>query len=169
VSLFRHDRRLGENIRTRVERLPGGLALAKGAANVVSPLFHLAVGATLAEPGHRATGIRMLAAGVGAAMIARALRDRIGRPRPGDREEGGFPSRHAAAATAIAMTAAPRRPTMGLALSVIAAVGLLGRIGSGQHEPADIVAGALLGALVASVVALLLAPARLLLRGVGVR
>lgn len=166
VSLFRHDRRLGQNFRARVAGVPGGSGMARVAAMALSPAFHFAVGAALMRPGSRAVGVRMLAAGAGAALVARELRDRIGRPRPGDREDGGFPSRHAAAATAITLTAAGRRPLTALLLAAIGAVGLLGRIGSGQHEPADIAAGALLGALSAYIVA---APVRFVSRGLGIR
>jgi membrane-associated phospholipid phosphatase len=95
--------------------------------------------------GRRRTGLHALASGVAAAMAARALRDRVGRPRPGDRPDGGFPSRHAAAAAAIARAASRREPRLGRALAAAAALGLAGRVATAEHDPADIAAGAALG------------------------
>jgi membrane-associated phospholipid phosphatase len=151
MRLFALDRRLGRAIRRRVTGIPGGAVTAERAARVLSPAFHLAVALAIASRRTRATGLRMLAAGVAAALIARALRDRIGRPRPGGRGEGGFPSRHAAAAVAIAITAR-RRPAVALLLWPIAAAGLLGRVAAGEHEPADIAAGGGLGLVTAHAV-----------------
>ena len=111
----------------------------------------------------------MLLAGGGAAVLARGLRDGIGRPRPGAREEGGFPSRHAAAAAAITAMALSRKPALGLLLGGVAVVGLTARVASAEHEPADIAAGALLGLAVAHVVAHPASPLRFLSRSVGVR
>jgi membrane-associated phospholipid phosphatase len=48
-------------------------------------------------------------------------------------------------------------------------VGSLGRVASGEHEPADIIAGASLGALIACLVIAPFALARFALRGVGIR
>jgi undecaprenyl-diphosphatase len=111
----------------------------------------------------------MLVAGAAAATTARLLRDGIGRERPGQRDDGGFPSRHAAAATAISLAAGARQPVLGLGLGIVALVGSVGRIASAEHEPADIIAGAALGALVACLVITPLALARFALRGVGIR
>lgn len=135
----------------------------------MSPFFQLAVGAAIADRGSRATGIRMLIAGAGAATAALALRDGIGRRRPNERDDGSFPSRHAAAAAAISVAAGARRPVLGLGLAVAALVGSLGRIASAEHEPADIVAGIALGALAGCIAAAPLASARFALRGAGIR
>jgi membrane-associated phospholipid phosphatase len=144
-ALTRCDRRLGAALRTAAARVPGAAATAQGAAAVMSPAFRLAVAAMIARPEHRRAGVRALAAGAAASLLARAARDRVGRPRPGDRTEGGFPSRHAAAAAAIAATAGRDDPRLGRALALAAATGLLARVVAAEHEPADIAAGALLG------------------------
>jgi membrane-associated phospholipid phosphatase len=151
MRVFSLDRRLGQAIRHWVIRLPGGAISADGAARALSPAFHLAVAVAIAHRPSRATGLRMLASGVAAALAARALRNRIGRSRPGGRAEGGFPSRHAAAAVAIAV-AARRRPGLAHLLWPIAVAGLLGRVASGEHEPADIAAGGGLGLVTAQIV-----------------
>jgi len=165
VSVFRYDRRLGEGLRSAADGVRGGRPLARLIARAMSPVFQLAVGAAIADRGTRGTGIRMLIAGAGAATAARVLRDGIGRQRPGERANGGFPSRHAAAAGAISIAAGTRRPLLGLGLGAAALVGSLGRIASAEHEPADIVAGMALGALVGCLVAAPLVPARFALRG----
>ena len=169
MDLFRYDRRLGESIRTRVARVPGGSILANIASRALSPGFHLAVGAALLTRRHRVTGVLMLLSGVISAVTARVLPDHIARPRPGEREDAGFPSRHAAASSAIALTAVSRRPILGLALAAFAAIGVVGRVATGQHDPADVAAGGLLGAVVAHLVAHPLSPLRLLIRSVGLR
>lgn len=136
-------------MRRRVGAIPGGPATASAAARAMSPGFRAVVALLLAGRARRGTGLRALAAGVCAAMAARIMRDRLGRRRPGARTEGGFPSRHAAAASAIAVTVVRRDPRTGAALAAAAGVGGLARIATAEHEPADVVAGALLGAVVA--------------------
>jgi len=116
----------------------------------MSPGFRIVVALLIADRARRITGLAALAAGVGGAMAARALRDRLGRRRPGERQEGGFPSRHAAAAAAIAVTVLRREPRIGVALVGAAVVGGVARVATAEHEPADILAGAILGAGVAS-------------------
>jgi membrane-associated phospholipid phosphatase len=111
----------------------------------------------IARRGSRRAGLEALAAGVAAAMAARLLRDRLARRRPGPRAEGGFPSRHAAAATAIAAAAGRHHRGLGRALAAAAGAGMLARVASAEHEPADVAAGAALG----------LAAARALERVVG--
>lgn len=111
----------------------------------MSPAFRIAVAALILRPSSRRTGIEALAAGVAAALVARALRDRLGRPRPGTRPEGGFPSRHAAASAAIAGTVARRDRRVGGALALAAGVGGAARVATAEHEPGDIAAGIALG------------------------
>jgi len=53
---------------------------------------------------------------------------------------------------AIAGIVAERRRALGLPVAAITAVGLMGRISSGDHDPGDVVAGAILGGIVARVV-----------------
>ena len=167
--MFRHDRECGDRIRTAVAGHRGARLLARPLAAAMSPFFQIAVAAAIVDRGRRVTGVRMLIAGGAAAIAARVLRDRIGRERPGEREEGAFPSRHAAAATAISATALSRQPLLGLPLAAAAAVGSVARIATAEHDPADIAAGALLGIVVAHVIAFPLSPLRLFARALGVR
>ena len=140
------DRRLGQAIRTAVASLPGGAVVARAAAESMAPAFEGIVVAMLTRPGLRRSGVVAGAAAVCAATSARVARDAIGRPRPGERPDGGLPSRHAAAAVAITCAVVRRHRGLGRVLGVAAAVGLLGRIATGDHDPADIAAGALVGA-----------------------
>jgi undecaprenyl-diphosphatase len=144
-GLSRLDRRLGDALRRVAAAVPGGLAAAAIVAGVMSPAFRLAVAAMILRRRTRGTGVRCLAAGVAAGVAARLLRDRLGRPRPGGRAEGGFPSRHAAAATAIATAASPGAPRVARVLAGAAVVGLTARVAAAEHDPADIAAGAALG------------------------
>ncbi len=148
-TVLRVDRRVGRIARGRVARVPGGPEGARLLADATAPAFQLLVGALVVLPGSRATGLRALAVGGTAAMVARALREGIGRERPGARDDGGFPSRHATTATAIALVVARDRPVLGTAALLAAAAGLAARVASADHEPLDIVAGAALGATVA--------------------
>ena len=150
--LSRIDRRLGARIRRAVAGVPGGPPAAEALASGLSPAFRLVVAGLVARRAHRASGLRALAAGVGAATAARLLRDRLGRRRPGPRAEGGFPSRHAAAATAIAVTVIGRERGLGRLLLGAAALGGVARVATAEHEPADIVAGAALGILASGAV-----------------
>ncbi len=139
------DRRLGARLRRAAGALPGGPEAAALAAAAMSPAFRVTVAVMIARPGSRRAGLEALAAGVVAATAARLLRDRLARPRPGRRAEGGFPSRHAAASAAIAVTAARHHRGLGRALAAAAGVGMLARVASAEHEPADVAAGAALG------------------------
>ena len=152
MGLSTLDRRAGAAVRRAVGRVPGGPGAARAAAGILSPAFRILVALLIARGGHRRTGLHALAAGVLAATAARLLRDRLARPRPGDRGGGGFPSRHAAAAAAIARAAWRREAGLGRALAGGAAVGLAGRVASAEHEPADVLAGAALGLLAESLV-----------------
>jgi hypothetical protein len=64
-----------------------------------------------------------------------------------------MPSRHAAAAVAIASSVGRHNAAAGRALAGATALGLLGRVASGDHDPADILAGGALGRLAAVAVA----------------
>jgi membrane-associated phospholipid phosphatase len=142
------DRRLGHAVRTAVHALPGGAVAARAAADALAPAFEGLLVAMVTRPEMRRDGLRAGAAAVLAATSARVARDTIGRPRPGERSDGGLPSRHAAAAVAIACAVTRRHRRLGGALAVAAGVGLLGRVVTGDHDPADIAAGAVLGASV---------------------
>jgi undecaprenyl-diphosphatase len=143
--LLQLDRRLGGAVRRAVATLPGGPSWARVTARVMSPAFRVAVAVMIVRRPTRATGLRCLGAGVAAGMAARVLRDRLGRPRPGGRADGGLPSRHAAASAAIARTAVDGAPRVGRAMAVGAVVGMAARVASAEHDPADIAAGAALG------------------------
>lgn len=139
------DRRLGRTIRAAADTVPGGRRAGVVAGDALAPLFEGLVAGMLVRPAARPGGVAALASGALAAGAARVARDRIGRPRPGTRPDGGLPSRHAAAAVAIARAAGRRHPRLRPWLAVAAIAGLGGRVVSGHHDPADIVAGAALG------------------------
>lgn len=145
-GLTRLDRRLGAAVRAAAARTRWGPPAARALASAMSPAFRLVVAGMILRPASRQAGLRALAAGAGASLIARAARDRLGRPRPGRRADGGFPSRHAAAATAIALVACQADRRLGAALAAGAAAGLAARVAAAEHEPADIAAGVALGA-----------------------
>jgi membrane-associated phospholipid phosphatase len=150
------DRRAGAAVRAMVARVPGAPRAARIAASGLSPAFRLLVAAMIAGRSTRRLGLEAGAAGVGAALTARLLRDRLGRPRPGSRREGGFPSRHAAAATAIGRAVGRRHAGAGAALLGAAAVGMAARVATAEHEPADIVAGVALGVVAEGALAALI-------------
>lgn len=132
-------------MRAAAARRPRPAAAARVAAGATSPAFRVAAAALALSPPTRRAGVRALVAAVAAATVARLLRDRLGRRRPGPRTEGGFPSRHAAAATAIVAAVSAGHPARGAALAAVAAAGLASRVATGDHEPGDIVAGVVLG------------------------
>ena len=152
--LLQLDRRLGHAVRRLVGSLSWGPSAARVTARLMSPAFRVAVAVMILRRRTRATGLRCLLAGVAAGMSARMLRDRLRRPRPGDRADGGLPSRHAAASAAIARTAAAGAPRVGRAMAVGAAVGMAARVAAAEHDPADVAAGAALGLASARAVAL---------------
>lgn len=145
AALARADRTAGRAVRRAGAHLPGAASGARIAARTLSPAFRGAVVALVLVRPTRPAGVAALGAGVAAGLAARAMRDRIGRRRPGARGDGGFPSRHAAASVAIARAVQRRRPAVGAALWGVALAGLLGRVVTADHDPADIVAGAVVG------------------------
>lgn len=152
AALTHGDRALGARLRGVLTRRTAVARTLECAARAMSPAYRLAVLALILWRPTRLRGLRALAAGVIAAMAAKRLRDEVSRPRPGQRDGGGWPSRHAAAAVAVASVVAERRPAIGVPLAVATGVGLLGRVSTGDHDPADLVAGAVLGRLVARLV-----------------
>ena len=152
--LLQLDRHLGLTVRRLVGTLSWGPSAARVTARLMSPAFRAAVAVMILRRRTRATGLRCLAAGVTAGVTARLLRDRLRRPRPGDRADGGLPSRHAAASAAIARTAAAGAPRAGRAMAVGAVVGMAARVAAAEHDPADVAAGAALGLASARAVAL---------------
>jgi membrane-associated phospholipid phosphatase len=151
ATLERYDRELGERLRGRVGARRGLAELFGVAADVMSPAYRVLVLTLILWRPTRARGLRAFAAAVLAAVIAKRLRDAIRRPRPGPRPDGGLPSRHAAASVAIAAILVDRRSGLGLPVALITAIGLVVRVTTGEHDPADVIAGALLGGIVARV------------------
>lgn len=147
------DRRLGRAVRERVGRRPGLDRTARLAGTLLAPAFELLIVALIADRPTRAAGVRAGASAVAAAAAAKGLRDMIDRPRPGERSDGGFPSRHAAAASAIARSVGHSNRSLGRLVGAVAAIGLVGRVVSAEHDPADIVAGVVVGCAAAGAVA----------------
>jgi membrane-associated phospholipid phosphatase len=137
------DRALGRQVRDGAARV-GVAEPLRFAGRALAPAFRGMLVVLVWRRRTRSTAIEAILASLLAAGVARMLRDAIGRPRPGPREDGGFPSRHAAAAAAIAASTAGR--SVGVPIIGAAAVtGLFGRVVSGEHDPADIGAGVALG------------------------
>lgn len=139
------DRRIGDALRQAVSAVPGGGAAGHLASEALAPGVRALLVAMLVRGAGRRAGAEAVVAGISASVIAREMRDRIGRPRPGGRTEGGFPSRHAAAAVAIARAVSRRHPALGRCVAAAAVAGLAGRVVTGHHDPADIIAGAGVG------------------------
>jgi len=139
------DRRLGEALRRAVGRVPGGVRAGRMVSGAMEPAFQALVAAMLVRPDARPAGVRALVGGAAASTLARVVRDAVGRPRPGDRRDAGFPSRHAAAAVAIARAAGRRHRSLRPWLACASIVGLAARVAAAEHDPADIAAGALIG------------------------
>jgi undecaprenyl-diphosphatase len=147
------DRAAGHRVRAMVGDSPRLADAAKMAAAGMAPAFQLLVGVMIGRRGSRGTGLVALASAAAASLLALALRERLGRPRPGPRPEGGMPSRHSATAAAIATAIATRRSLLGIPAWAGLIVGGWARVVSGDHEPGDIAAGALLGMAVGGLVA----------------
>lgn len=135
------DRSLGDGMRARIGSAPVAGPVARVASVLLAPAFELLVVAMITEPSTRSAGVRAGAAAAAGASAARGMRDAIGRPRPGARGDAGFPSRHAAAAAAIVGSIRRSHPPAAGGLAAIAALGLVGRVITADHDPADIVAG----------------------------
>lgn len=104
----------------------------------------------------------VLSAGV-ALVIAKVLSEIVDRARPfvvdpsgvhlfsGHAADPGFPSDHATGAFAVAMAIYLRNRVWGSVALVAAAVLAVGRVAIGVHFPSDVLAGAVLGCGVASI------------------
>jgi undecaprenyl-diphosphatase len=116
--------------------------------------------------GHRRRATRRAAAAAGisagvALLIAQVVARLVERPRPFVADPGavhlfahhaadpGFPSDHATAAFAIGVALLLRRRAWGIAVLLAAIVLAVGRVAMGIHYPSDVLAGALLGTVVA--------------------
>jgi undecaprenyl-diphosphatase len=101
-------------------------------------------------------------AGLTADLLSLALRQLIGRERPfhvyaeprplvHEPSSGSFPSGHASAAFACATVIASASPRAGVAAFVLAALVAWSRVYVGVHWPLDVIGGAVLGVVVATV------------------
>jgi membrane-associated phospholipid phosphatase len=131
---------------------PAWLLMQAGSLGAVG----VAAAATARRAG-RPAGATVLAAGVGAWGIAKVFKPLVGRGRPATYLDGvvvrgsvqrglGYPSGHAAVATALSLAATTQRRTRALAMAVAICVGS-GRMYAGAHLPLDVVGGAAVGAL----------------------
>ncbi len=113
--------------------------------------------------GRRRLAVTLATGGTAAWLLAKVVKSYGGRPRPAgvledvttrERIEGdlGWVSGHTAVATTLALVAAPEvpAPARPLLAGVVAATGF-GRMYVGAHLPLDLVGGAGLGMMVASV------------------
>jgi undecaprenyl-diphosphatase len=98
-----------------------------------------------------------------ALLVGKAISELVDRARPfvvdphgvhlfsGHAADAGFPSDHATGAFAVAMATYLRKRSWGVAALLAAAVLSVGRVAIGVHFPSDVLAGAVLGCLAASV------------------
>jgi undecaprenyl-diphosphatase len=110
----------------------------------------------------RAAVAAALSAGL-ALLVGKAISELVDRARPfvvdphgvhlfsGHAADPGFPSDHATGAFAVAMAIYLRKRSWGVAALVAAAVLSVGRVAIGVHFPSDVLGGAVLGCLAASV------------------
>jgi membrane-associated phospholipid phosphatase len=109
--------------------------------------------------GRRAASSGLVCVGASAAIVNLAIKP-LGRRRRPERPEAparavpmpnsrSFPSGHTATAVAFASGVARELPPAGVPLQALAALVGYSRVHTGVHYPGDVVAGALLGALIA--------------------
>jgi undecaprenyl-diphosphatase len=110
----------------------------------------------------RATVAAALSAGL-ALLVGKVISELVDRARPfvvdpngvhlfsGHAADPGFPSDHATGAFAVAMAIYLRKRSWGVVALLAAALLSVGRVAIGVHFPSDVLAGAVLGCLAASV------------------
>ncbi len=151
---------------TRTPRLDGAMRRLSTAANYsrlsIASSALLAVGA--GRKGRRAAAFGLASVAATSATANLIVKPFGRRPRP-DRESGdvaaarqipmpesrSFPSGHTAAAVAFASGAGSVLPLASVPLHVLAALVGYSRVHTGVHYPGDVLAGAVLGAVVADV------------------
>jgi undecaprenyl-diphosphatase len=127
----------------------------------------LAVGLALVALGEPRLGLTALLANAGSHVFVQLLKRAVARARPCDAggrplalvdlpDPHSFPSGHAAAATAVAVTVALAHPTVAPIVLPVAALVSYSRVALRVHHVTDVVAGAALGLTGAVVVARLL-------------
>ena len=123
-------------------------------------------GVALTATGRQTGALLALRIGVGStlgALAAQVLKRTLNRARPTraiagfqalaeDPDAFSFPSGHTAAAVAFATGAGREWPIVGIPLHGLAALVGYSRVHTGVHYPGDVVAGALIGAVVADLV-----------------
>jgi undecaprenyl-diphosphatase len=161
--------RFEKNLFRLVNDLPGTFEGVFTAATQAGTLWAVLVVALVALAWKRPLLLRDLAiAGVAAGLLSRVAKTLVERSRPagyfhdvvirGVVASGhGFPSTHAAVATALATAAAPYLSRAGRRLTWVAVVLVaLARVYAGAHLPLDVVGGAALGWAIGAAVHLLL-------------
>jgi len=167
VARSRHVGRVEATVFRGINRLPrrlGGPVWLVMQGGSLAAAFVTSGGAYLA--GRRGPARGLLVSGVSAWLSAKLVKPLLGRGRPAvlladvivrhSPASGlGFPSGHAAVATALATTAAPWLPRPYRCLSW-AEAGLVAtaRVYEGAHLPLDVLGGAVLGSVLASAVRL---------------
>lgn len=138
------------------------LALVSGAADHSRIWMAIAGGLALAgERPRRAALVGLAALGVTSALVNTALKPAVRRVRPSVEQSvrtrlvrmprsPSYPSGHAASAFAFSTAVGGALPRADTALSLVAAVVAYSRVHTGVHYPADVMAGALVGAGVGS-------------------
>ncbi len=116
----------------------------------------LAVGLALIALGEPRLGLTALLANAGSHVFVQLLKRAVARARPCDAsgrllalvdlpDLHSFPSGHAAAATAVAVTVALARPMAGPIVLPLAALVAYSRVALRVHHVSDVIAGVLLG------------------------
>jgi undecaprenyl-diphosphatase len=111
----------------------------------------------LIPAGSRHFGLQLLVANISSHLLVQALKRSIARPRPSSviplfdasvrlPDEFSFPSGHACAATAIALSFLLEAHPAGMPLTLVAGFVGVSRVYLGVHYPSDVIAGHLLGA-----------------------
>lgn len=146
---------------TRTPRMDAVMRNVSTAANYsrLSIAVAALLGAAGGPRGRRAAASGLVCVAASAATINLAIKP-LGRRRRPDRppaparavpmpKSRSFPSGHTAAAVAFASGVARELPAAGVPLQALAALVGYSRVHTGVHYPGDVVAGALLGALIA--------------------